>query len=164
MSTKNLLGEVKSDPSDRLTIFPQSLCRLSAKCGSLDVSQPCGPPRPVTGIALPFYNPLTHFVVDGVKKPLLNTREMIPAFLRCENLTAVLKYVKLCCLVERIDVSEKSAVSILWAAGSFKTLLRYYRITWSHVKDGVIEIILYLSPSVKVQMICSLDNDTRLST
>jgi hypothetical protein len=36
----------------RPTISPPSVSQLSRQCGILNISKPCRPPRPVTGIAL----------------------------------------------------------------------------------------------------------------
>jgi hypothetical protein len=36
----------------RLTFSPLSVSRLSRQCGIFNISQPCRPPRPVTGITL----------------------------------------------------------------------------------------------------------------
>jgi hypothetical protein len=43
-----------------LTTLPPSVSQLSGYCGTLNVSQPHGPPWPVTGIALPYIQYMKH--------------------------------------------------------------------------------------------------------
>jgi hypothetical protein len=54
MSTRNL-PRAKGRPARRLTTSMPPVSRLARECGSLDISQPCGPLQLVTGLALPFF-------------------------------------------------------------------------------------------------------------
>jgi hypothetical protein len=80
MSTRNL-PEGEGWPkrkADSLT----AICELIVwKCGSLDVSQPYGPPRPVTRIALAYYYYYYYWHVSGDSWRIIIVLDWIIAFI-----------------------------------------------------------------------------------
>jgi hypothetical protein len=75
MSIRNLPG-VKGGQYVPTT-SPPSISRLSTKCGSLDISQPYGPPQPVAGIAYPFFLHINREWSIHHSKPDLVSSEML---------------------------------------------------------------------------------------
>jgi hypothetical protein len=129
MSTRNLPG-VKGGRRVRLTTSSPSASRFSRKCGILNISQHYGPPRPLTGIALPLHLcvPTRNSFKIKSKRKSLNLFQFPESIPRS---TVMISSTGLLFMMETDKVFfETSPSTQVHTNGLYQVSVRYLKLTW----------------------------------